>query len=551
MATGAHTALPATAQIVSNQRLRRSRTQLVMSAHSTKTRRRKRDAARPGTASALPELFAQWFHSRGWEPRPHQVALVEKARSGASTLLIAPTGAGKTLAGFLPALVAITDPEKPEQKGAGLHTLYISPLKALAVDIARNLETPMREMGLKVTAETRTGDTPASKRTRQRTRPPDILLTTPEQVALLLAHPDAPFLFADLRTIILDELHAISGSKRGDLLALDIARLRRIAPGLMSIGLSATVARPSELRAFLVAQQRPDDFTALADVVITPPGAKPRLDILELDDPVPWSGHSARYAMSEVYAAIKRHRLTLVFVNTRMQAELSFQELWRVNEDSLRIALHHGSLDAGQRRKVETAMAAGKLDAVVATSTLDLGIDWGDVDLVVHIGAPKGASRLAQRIGRANHRMEEPSKAILVPSNRFEVLECRAAVDAAFAGVQDIALSRTGAIDVLAQHILGMACQGPFDPDALFAEVRTASAYASGVRLFAFKSKKGELTCPELKRGLNEAGNANKVLRGANAQGLTPAQVSRGKMLAAEVARDLKREHRRRCRKKA
>ena len=182
---------------------------------------------------------------------------------------------------------------------------------------------------------------------------------------------------------------------------------------------------------------------------------------------MPIASHTARYAVPDVLAAIARHRLTLVFVNTRMQAELMFQELWKANDDSLPIALHHGSLDVGQRRKVEAAMARGELRAVVATSTLDLGIDWGDVDLVIHLGAPKGASRLIQRIGRANHRLDEPSNAILVPANRFEVLECRAALEAALAGEQDAVIHRRGALDVLAQHVLGMACAAPFDPDAL------------------------------------------------------------------------------------
>jgi ATP-dependent Lhr-like helicase len=183
-----------------------------------------------------------------------------------------------------------------------------------------------------------------------------------------------------------------------------------------------------------------------------------------------------------VYRTIQAHRMVLVFVNTRMQAELMFHELWRVNEDALPIALHHGSLDAQQRRRVEAAMAAGLLRAVVCTSTLDLGIDWGDVDLVINLGAPKGASRLIQRIGRANHRLDEPSKALLVPSNRFEVLECRAALDAAEANVQDAVLSRTGTLDVLAQHVMGMACSAPFAPDALYAEVRSAQPYTQLTR---------------------------------------------------------------------
>lgn len=435
-------------------------------------------------AGILPRPIADWFDARGWQPRPHQIALLEKARGRRDTLLIAPTGAGKTLAGFLPSLVDLLSDAWRAQPAHGqeLHTLYISPLKALAVDVARNLTMPVEEMGLDVTIETRTGDTSTAKRTRQRTKPPNILLTTPEQIALLLAHEDAPRLFSTLKTIVLDELHALVASKRGDLLALNIARLRQLAPDVRLTGLSATVARPTELRAYIAKQDQPEGQMVLADLVATAGGVEPDITILEGDDPLPWSGHTARYAVGAMYEAIKAHKLSLVFVNTRMQAELLFQELWRINDDTLAIALHHGSLDAGQRRKVETAMAAGKLKAVVATSTLDLGIDWGDIDLVINVGAPKGASRLLQRIGRANHRLDEPSKALLVPSNRFEVLECRAALDAARAGSQDAVLNRTGAIDVLAQHIMATAVAGPFEADALFAEVRSAMPYAGITR---------------------------------------------------------------------
>jgi len=443
--------------------------------HQKRTRRKPAVAQ---DAPMLPAVFAQWFASRGWTPRDHQLALLKAASERRPALLIAPTGAGKTLAGFLPSLVSLAQRGRAK-KGAGLHTLYISPLKALAVDVARNVMAPIAEMGLPIRTETRTGDTPLSRRQRQRTRPPHILMTTPEQIALLLSHEDAGHLFADLDTIILDELHALAASKRGDLLALDLARLRTLSPELMTLGLSATVALPSELRAYLVPQRTPRRCTELADLVRVSGGAKPQIKILELDESVPWAGHTTRYAIHEIYQAIEARRLSLVFVNTRMQAELLFQELWRINDLGLPIALHHGSLDASQRRKVEAAMAAGTLKAVVATSTLDLGIDWGDVDLVIHVGAPKGASRFTQRIGRANHRLEEPSQAILVPSNRFEVLECRAAVDAAEAGAQDVTLSRSGALDVLAQHVLGTACAGAFNPEALFAEVTSAAPYGA------------------------------------------------------------------------
>ncbi|MGL5138730.1 MAG: DEAD/DEAH box helicase, partial [Beijerinckiaceae bacterium] len=466
----------------------------------------------------LPQRFADWFAGKGWTPRAHQLALIDKHEARRSTLLIAPTGAGKTLAGFLPTLIALAEkPKRNDVRPTGIHTLYVSPLKALAVDIERNLERPIREMGLPIRVETRTGDTPASKRDRQRRQPPDILLTTPEQVALMVSSKDAESYFDSLERVIFDELHALAPTKRGDLLALDFARLRALSPKLLATGLSATVRDPDELRAWLVGQSKPSpsgeggrrnltdegdldrgadphptasggrllprekEKIALSDLVLAEASiaAPPIIEILESENRLPWSGHSSQHAMGEVLAAIKRHKLTLVFVNTRMQAEFVFQMLWAINDDGLRIALHHGSLDVGQRRKVEAAMGEGKLDAVVCTATLDLGIDWGDVDLVVNVGAPKGASRLLQRIGRANHRLEEPSKALLVPSNRFEVLECRAAVDAARAGEQDAATSRTGSLDVLAQHVLGMACTAPFHADDLYREVSSAEPYAA------------------------------------------------------------------------
>ena len=445
-----------------------------------------------GTEAAplLPDVFARWFAGRGWSPRPHQLELLAKAKGRRSTLLIAPTGGGKTLAGFLPTLVELHETTaaprrllstgREVRRAQGLHTLYISPLKALAVDIARNLEIPVREMGLNVRLETRTGDTPASKRQRQRRYPPDILLTTPEQLALLLASADAPYLFDSLRRVVLDELHSLVTSKRGDLLSLGLARLFALAPQLTTVGLSATVAEPDDLARFLVPQSAGRE--ARADIVLAQAGAQPLVTMLDTEEHLPWAGHSARHALGEIYDLIKTHKTTLVFVNTRSQAEFLFQELWGVNDDNLAIALHHGSLDVAQRRKVEDAMVAGRLRAVVCTSSLDLGVDWGDVDLVINVGAPKGASRLLQRIGRSNHRLDEPSQAVLVPANRFEVLECRAAIDAVAENAQDTPPLRTGALDVLAQHILGCAVGAPFLSDELYAEVRSAAPYVGLAR---------------------------------------------------------------------
>ena len=436
----------------------------------------------------LPTTFTRWFAQRGWSPRAHQLALLEKARADRSALLIAPTGAGKTLAGFLPTLVelsnkssAVSSTGRDVQRTGGLHTLYISPLKALAVDIARNLEAPIAEMKLPIKVETRTGDTPTSRRARQRKYPPDILLTTPEQLALLLSSDDAPFLFSLLKRVVLDELHALVTSKRGDLLSLGLARLWKLAPEMRAIGLSATVAEPESLARFLVPQ--PIGVNVGADIVVAGGAAEPVVEMLDSKERLPWAGHSARHALGEIYDLIKANKTTLVFVNTRSQAEMLFQDLWRVNDDNLAIALHHGSLDVGQRRKVEDAMTAGQLRGVVCTSSLDLGIDWGDVDLVVNVGAPKGSSRLMQRIGRANHRLDAASRAVLVPANRFEVLECRAAIDAVAENAQDTQPLRTGALDVLAQHVLGCACGAPFMADDLYDEVRSAAPYSELSRI--------------------------------------------------------------------
>ncbi len=417
----------------------------------------------------IPDPFAAWFAHRGWVPFAHQRAILKAAAAGRSVLLMAPTGTGKTLAGFLPSLIELAANPCPGERPR-LHTLYVSPLKALATDIARNLTAPVAEMALPVTIETRTGDTPANRRARQRATPPDLLLTTPESLALLLSFPDAPQAFAGLARVIIDEAHALAGGKRGDQLALCLARLAALAPGLHRIGLSATVADPEALAAWIGPDTEP---------LAAAPGPAPEITILLPEERLPWSGRMGLAGASAILARIRAAGASIVFVNTRAQAELLFQALWRLNEETLPIALHHGSLEIGLRRRVEAAMAAGKLRAVVATASLDLGIDWGAVDQVIQVGAPKGVSRLLQRIGRANHRFDTPSCAVLVPANRFEVLECEAARQAIAAGALDGDSPRAGGLDVLAQHLLGIACSAPFLPEDLFAEVRRAAPFAA------------------------------------------------------------------------
>lgn len=410
----------------------------------------------------LPAPLIAWFQSQGWTLHPHQLAMLDRAEDP-STLLIAPTGGGKTLAGFLPTLAELA------QGYEGLHTLYISPLKALTADIRRNLRRPVEGANLPIRIEDRTGDTTYTQRRRQRADPPHILLTTPESLALLLTYEDSPKIFANLQRVIVDEIHALAESKRGDQLMLQLARLETLSPGLRRVGLSATVEDPPALARF---------FGPATRVLQADPGPDPDIRMLTTDTSPPWSGGGGKYAIPAILEQVKQHNITLIFHNTRAQAEIFFHNLWLANEDSLPIGIHHGSLSREQRERVEAAMVAGSLRAVVCTGSLDLGIDWGDVDLVIQVGAPKNVKRLVQRIGRANHRYNAPSKALLVPANRFEVVECQAALEAVKAHTLDGEPRGPGPRDVLCQHILATACAGPFDGDALYREVITAGPYA-------------------------------------------------------------------------
>ncbi len=413
-----------------------------------------------------PDRISAWFSARGWSLHPHQRAMIDRAHDPA-TLLIAPTGGGKTMAGFLPSLI-----ELAEGRHAGLHTVYVSPLKALAADIKRNLRGPADEMGLPIRIEDRTGDTTPTQKKRQRVDPPHILLTTPESLALLTSYEDAPRMFQGVQRVIVDEIHALADSKRGDQLMLALARLQTLCPDLRRVGLSATVEDPNAIARFLA--RHPDP----CDIVLADPGPDPDIAMLQTSEMPPWAGGGAAYAIPAVLKQVREHETTLIFHNTRAQAEIFFHNLWLANDEGLPIGIHHGSLDRQQRERVEAAMVRGDLRAIVCTGSLDLGIDWGDVDLVIQIGAPKNVKRLVQRIGRANHRYNAPSKALLVPANRFEVVECVAALEAARAHDLDGEPRGPCPRDVLCQHILIAACAGPFDADALYAEVTSAGPYA-------------------------------------------------------------------------
>jgi ATP-dependent Lhr-like helicase len=420
---------------------------------------------------ALHPRIDAWFTKQGWSIHPHQQDMLDRAQDPA-TLLIAPTGGGKTMAGFLPTLSELADGEHQ-----GLHTLYVSPLKALAADIKRNLRRPVEDMDLPIRIEDRTGDTSATRKKRQRADPPHILLTTPESLALLVSYEDAPRMFKGLKRIVIDEIHALAESKRGDQLMLALSAIQGLCPDLRRVGLSATVQDPNAIAHYLA--KHPDP----CEIVLADPGPEPNIAMLRIAQPPPWAGAGAAYSIPTVLEQIKAHKTTLIFHNTRAQAEIYFHNLWLSNEESLPIGIHHGSLDRVQRERVEAAMVRGDLRAIVCTGSLDLGIDWGDVDLVIQIGAPKNVKRLVQRIGRANHRYNAPSKALLVPANRLEVVECIAALQAVKEHDLDGDPRGTGPLDVMCQHILIRACAGPIDPGTLYPEIKGVGAYSDLTRV--------------------------------------------------------------------
>ena len=414
---------------------------------------------------ALPQKFQNWINKRNWGLHTHQIDVLTNS-DRKSQLLIAPTGSGKTLSGFLPTLI-----ELDRVNFSGLHTVYVSPLKALAADIKRNLMIPIEEMGLNIKVEDRTGDTTAKIKRRQRIDPPQILLTTPESLALLISFPEANALFANLERIIIDEIHALVENKRGHQLLLAISRLQSISKNLRKLALSATVDHPQEIAGFI------SENDNNCPIIFAEPGPDPNISMLHTTASPPWSGAGATYAVPDVLEQISKHKTTLIFHNTRAQAEIFFHNLWLNNQDNLPVAIHHGSLDLAQRKRVEAAITEGELRAVVCTGTLDLGIDWNEVDLVMQVGAPKNIKRLVQRIGRANHTYNTPSKAIIVPANKFEIVECQAALEAVRDKDLDGEPIASGSLDVLCQHILLVACSGKILPAKLFEEIKQIGAY--------------------------------------------------------------------------
>jgi len=426
--------------------------------------------------------FHDWFAARGWQPFAFQEEVWRLMAAGTSGLLHAPTGTGKTLAAWLGAIGrdATVRPERGTK--AGLRVVWITPLKALAADTVRALEAPLAARGSAPVAHgwsvgLRTGDTSASDRRRLRQSLPTALVTTPETLTIMLSLDDAHEIFADLDTVIVDEWHELLSTKRGVQTELALARLAALRPGLVRWGLSATLANLDDAVAALVGPHRAADARLVSATV--PRRLEIETLIPEPMERFPWAGHMGMRLLPQVVAAIDRAATSLVFTNTRSQAERWFEAIQAARPDwKHALALHHGSVDRELRQSAEEGLRRGRLKCVVATSSLDLGVDFGPVEQVFQVGSPKGIARLLQRAGRSGHAPGATGRLVCVPTHALELIECAAARSAVGAGVVEARRPLTGALDCLAQHLVTVACSGGFRAAELRAEVQATRAFA-------------------------------------------------------------------------
>lgn len=420
-----------------------------------------------------------FFSERGWRPLPFQRTMWRHYLDGASGLLHTPTGSGKTLAMFGgPLLQALLDPLPPPARRSAvrpLQVLWVTPLRALATDTARALQEPLKAIGLDWQVGLRSGDASSRDKRLAREGRLDVLVTTPESLALLLSYPDTLARMRQLRCIVVDEWHELLGSKRGVLLQLNLALLRDAAPAVQLWGLSATLGNLDQARAVLL----PDRPDALSVEGARPRPVRVRSLLPEPGERFPWAGHLGLRQLPRVLQTVMAARSSLLFTNTRAQAELWHQALAAVwPEDLHTLALHHGSLDPALRQQVEDGLRGGTLRCVVATSSLDLGVDFPEVDQVLQLGSPKGVARLRQRAGRARHRPGASGEIVCIPSHALELAEYAAVRHALDGGVVEARRPLQLSLDVLAQHCISRALAGGFEADALLAQVRRTHAFA-------------------------------------------------------------------------
>lgn len=410
------------------------------------------------------KIISNWLKKKNWNLYEHQKKIIHDISKGSNVLLISPTGTGKTLSAFFPSIIDLSNKSLNLNI---LHTLYISPLKSLTYNIEKNIIDTIKDISLNISIASRTGDTSFEKKKKQLLNPPNILMTTIESFAILMSEKNSKNFFRNLKFVIIDEIHSLINTKRGELLTLNLTRLNNFNIN-QKILLSATISENIDSKKYFCSEN--------IKIIKSNIKKQPVIKILGEHLNIPWSGHNATFAIKDIYKIIKKN-VSIIYVNTRAQAELLFQSLWAFNSENLKIALHHGSLEKKIRMNVESKMINNELDCVIATSSLELGIDWSNIKVVIQIGAPKGITRLLQRIGRSNHNLKSNSVAYLVPTNRFEFLECKAAITAIKKNEIEEISTTYGSMDVLAQHIIGIACSSEININKLYDEILSTWPY--------------------------------------------------------------------------
>lgn len=464
---------------------------------SPKTKRGKSSSKEAAAASAVPvfrngrEVVDAFFASKQWTAWQFQLDAWDAFARRESGVITVATGAGKTYAAYMGPFAAMVDRVLAIEQGLhgnapappGPWLLYLSPLKSVARDVELALAEPIRFAQLPIRIESRTGDTTASMRAKQKLRLPEVLITTPESLSLLLTREDAPAVFAGLMGVIVDEWHELLASKRGTQVELALARLRRFSPRLSTWGMSATIANLDDAADAIVGTRAAE--TAPPTIVRGDMDRPTTIDAIlpRNERALPWCGHLGLSMMPAVLEELDPRVPTIIFTNTRSQAERWFSAIMAARPELEAVsALHHGSLDRDDRQDVESGLKSGAVRLVVATSSLDLGVDFEPIERVIQIGSPKGVGRLLQRAGRASHRPRAACRISCVPTHALELIEIAAAREAALAGKIEARPAPDKPLDVLAQHLVTCALGGGFTPDDLFEEVRTAHAYRTLTR---------------------------------------------------------------------
>ncbi|MHA3789586.1 ligase-associated DNA damage response DEXH box helicase [Flavobacterium hauense] len=428
----------------------------------------------------LYDIATGWFEGRGWKPFPFQTQTWTAFLQGKHGLLNAPTGSGKTYAMWFPIVLDYikSNPDYKTKHKPGLKAIWITPLRALSIEIKQAAERVADDLGTQLTVGVRTGDTTSAERSRQKTKMPDLLITTPESLQLLLASKGYDAVFKGCSAIIIDEWHELLGTKRGVQVELALSRLKAIAPKLRIWGISATIGNLQQAMEVLLGPES----KALENATLIRAHINKKINVLSIIpdkmDAYPWRGHMGLHLIDEVAKIIKQSRTTLIFTNVRAQCEIWFQALLdKYPEFAGDMAMHHGSISRETRQWVEQAIRDEQLRAVVCTSSLDLGVDFAPVETVIQIGGPKGVARFLQRAGRSGHRPGQESNIYFLATHAIELVEASALKRAVQETVVEDRVPYLNSWDVLIQYLVTLSVSDGFYPDVIFKEVKSTFCF--------------------------------------------------------------------------